>query len=322
MLQDTIVIDRAGGPEVLVPARRAIPSPGPGQLLIRVQAAGINRHDCGQRSRGPNDHESDIPGLEVAGVVHALGKGVSGPAPGTPVCALVNGGGYAQYTVAQADLALPIPAGFTPQQAAGIPEAAFTAWYNLFGVGALQAGESVLVHGGTSGVGVFAIQLLHALGHPVYATCGNGEKIAFAIGLGARRAFNYKTDDFAALLKADGVAIDAVLDMSGARHTEKNLEALAYGGRIIHLAGGGASMQVPMRALMQKEARITGSLMRPLAPARKARVAEALASIAWPLLGNRIRPVVNRVYPLAEAGAAHRHLESGDNIGKLILDVA
>ncbi|GAA4343240.1 NAD(P)H-quinone oxidoreductase [Pigmentiphaga soli] len=320
MLQDTIVIARAGGPEVLTPARRPVPEPGRGQVLIRVRAAGVNRHDCGQRARGPNNHESDIPGLEVAGVVQAVGDEVVGLEPGTEVCALINGGGYAQYALAEAPLVMPMPAGFSDEEAAGVPEVAFTTWYNMFFVATLKPGGRVLIHGGTSGVGVFAIQLLTALGHPVYATCGTPEKVDLATQLGARHAFNYRSEDFAAQLKADGVAIDAVLDMSGGRYMAQNLDVLAYGGHIVHLTTGtAAATPVPLGAVMQKEARVTGSRLRPLPLARKIEVALALKSVAWPLLGNRIRPLVHRVFPLAQAADAHRYLESGDSFGKLIL---
>lgn len=322
MLQETIVISRAGGPEVLVSERRPIPAPGPDEVLIQVQWAGVNRHDCGQRSRGPNDHESDVPGLEVSGLVHAVGADVRDLAPGAQVCALVDGGGYAQYAVARRALVMPVPQALTPQQAACMPEAAFTVWYNFFSVAAMQPGEAVLIHGGTSGIGVFAIQLLRALGHPVYATSGSDDKSAFALSLGANRVFNYKTEPFAELMAREGLAADVVLDMSGGRHTEQNLAALAYGGRIVHLSGGsGAPFQASLRAIMQKEARITGSMMRPLPLDRKTRVAEALRTRVWPLLGEQIRPVIQRTYPLSQAAQAHRDMETGDHIGKLLLEI-
>lgn len=320
--QDAIVITRAGGPEVLAMARREQPRPASGQVLIRVHCAGVNRHDCGQRSRGPNNHESDIPGLEVSGHVVSVGGDVGNIEVGAAVCALVDGGGYAQYVVAEAAYVFPLPVGLTLSEAASLPEAAFTVWYNFFSVGAMQPGETALIHGGTSGVGVFAIQLLRALGHAVYATCGSDEKVAFARSLGANDAFNYRQDDFAKRMRDAGIAVDVVLDMSGGRYTEQNLQVLAYGGRIIHLsAGSGLPLQVPLRSLMQKEARVTGSLMRPLPSARKRQTAQALEERVWPLLGSAIRPVISCVYPLAEAHRAHRHLEQGDNIGKLLLAV-
>ncbi|GAB2908717.1 NAD(P)H-quinone oxidoreductase [Paralcaligenes ginsengisoli] len=322
MSQDVIAIARAGGPEVLTMARRDRPQPASGQVLIRVHSAGINRHDCGQRSRGPNTHESDIPGLEVSGHIESVGGDVRGIEVGSPVCALVDGGGYAQYAIADAANVFPVPAHLSLREAASVPEAAFTSWYNFFSVGAMQPGETALIHGGTSGVGVFAIQLLRALGHAVYTTCGSDEKVAFARSLGANDAFNYRTDDFAKRMAEAGIGVDVVLDMSGGRYIDQNLAVLAYGGRIVHLSQGpGGPLPVPLRAVMQKEARITGSLMRPLAPARKRKVAEALKEHVWPLLGEAIRPVISEVYPLAEAHSAHRRLEQGDNIGKLLLAV-
>jgi len=322
MLQETIVISRAGGPEVLVSEKRPVPAPGPDDVLIRVEWAGVNRHDCGQRSRGPNTHESDVPGLEVAGLVEAVGSQVRDLAPGARVCALTNGGGYAQYAIAHRALVLPVPDGLTLQQASCLPEAAFTVWYNFFSVAAMQPGETALIHGATSGIGVFAIQLLRALGHPVYASSGSDEKSAFARSLGATRVFNYRTEAFAEIMAREGLSADVVLDMSGGRHTEQNLAALAYGGRIIHLsAGSGAPLQASLRTIMQKEARITGSMMRPLPLDRKIRVAEALRTTVWPLLGTAIRPVIQQTYPLAQAAQAHRDMEAGDHIGKLLLQV-
>ncbi len=323
MLQDTIIIDRAGGPEVLVSARRDIPEPAPDEIVIHIHWAGVNRHDCGQRSRGPNTHESDIPGLEVSGYVHAVGSSVRDLTVGTPVCALVNGGGYAQYVSAHRTQVLPIPQDLTLQQAACLPEAAFTVWYNFFSVAAMQSGETALIHGATSGIGVFAIQLLHALGHVVYATSGSPEKVAYARSLGAARAFNYKTDPFAEIMAREGLSADVILDMSGGRHMDQNLAALAYGGRIVHLsAGSGALPQLSLRAVMQKEARVTGSMMRPLPHEKKAKVAQALKTVVWPMVGSKIRPVISKVYPLAQAHIAHRDMEQGEHIGKLLLKVA
>ncbi|MBN9478325.1 MAG: hypothetical protein ABS43_07070 [Bordetella sp. SCN 67-23] len=321
MQQDAIIISRAGGPEVLVPARCDIPQPAADEVVVKVAWAGVNRHDCGQRSRGPNDHESDIPGLEVSGTVHAVGSLVRGIEVGTQVCALVNGGGYAEYVATHWQQVLPVPAGLTLQQAACLPEAAFTTWYNFFSLAALQVGESVLIHGATSGVGVFAVQLLSALGHPVYATSGSAEKCALALSLGARRAFNYKTEPFAQLLQEAGTPVDVILDMSGGRHMEQNLAALAYGGRILHLSSGAAPVSLSLRAVMQKEARVTGAMMRPLPAAKKALVAQALKKVVWPLVGDRIQTRVHQTYPLAQASQAHRDMEQGDHSGKLLLQV-
>ncbi|RZS85483.1 NAD(P)H-quinone oxidoreductase [Pigmentiphaga kullae] len=321
MQQDAIIISRAGGPEVLVPARCDIPQPAADEVVVKVAWAGVNRHDCGQRSRGPNEHESDIPGLEVSGTVHAVGPLARGLEVGMQVCALVNGGGYAEYVATHWQQVLPVPAGLTLQQAACLPEAAFTTWYNFFSLAALQVGESVLIHGATSGVGVFAVQLLSALGHPVYATSGSAEKCALALSLGARRAFNYKTEPFAQLLQEAGTPVDVILDMSGGRHMEQNLAALAYGGRILHLSSGAAPVSLSLRAVMQKEARVTGAMMRPLPAAKKALVAQALKKVVWPLVGSRIQTRVHQTYPLAQASQAHRDMEQGDHSGKLLLQV-
>lgn len=319
-VQDAIVISRAGGPEVLVPVHRPIPEPAPTEVLIRIHAAGVNRHDCGQRSRGPNNHESDIPGLEVSGHVEAVGNEVRGLKTGDAVCALIDGGGYAQYAIAEASLTMPVPAGLSLDEAAAVPEAAFTCWYNFFSVAALQPGESVLIHGGTSGVGTFAIQLLRGLGYRVYATCGSDDKVAFARQLGATEVFNYRKGEFPGGLIESGLSVDVVLDMSGGKYMEQNLAALAHGGRIVHLsAGGGATVPLSLRAVMQKEARVTGSLMRPLPIQRKAQVAEALRRVVWPMLASQIRPVLSETFPLKDASEAHRKLESGDNIGKILL---
>lgn len=317
-----IAIARAGGPEVLTPVQRPRPEPGLGQVLIRVSTAGVNRHDCGQRSRGPNLHESDIPGLEVSGHIEQIGADVQGLQVEMPVCALVDGGGYGEFVIAEADNVLPVPEGMTLRDAAAIPEAAFTTWYNFFTLAAMQPHETVLIHGGTSGIGVFAIQMLRALGHPVYVTCGTDQKVDFARSLGATDGFNYRTENFVKRMGDNNIVADVVLDMSGGIYTTQNLEVLAYGGRIVHLvSGAGAGLQVPLRALMQKEARITGSFMRRLAQPRKAKVAQELKAHVWPLLGNKIRAIVSNAYPLDQAHLAHSCLEQGDNMGKLLLEV-
>lgn len=321
-LHNVVVISRAGGPEVLTCQRRQLPEPADNQVLIKVHTAGVNRHDCGQRLRGPNDHESDIPGLEVSGHIVSRGGNVSHIEVGAAVCALVDGGGYGQYVVADASNVLPAPPAFSLREAATVPEAAFTAWYNFFNVGALQPNEIVLIHGGTSGVGVFSIQLLRSLGHTVFVTCGTDEKADVARSLGANEAFNYRTGDFAQRLKDKGLSVDVILDMSGGRYMDQNLSAVSYGGRIVHLSPGGDNApQVSLRKMMEKEVRITGSLMRPLAPDRKAKVAQALLNHVWPLLGQTIRPVVSQVFPLEDAYRAHQLLESGNNIGKILLEV-
>jgi NADPH2:quinone reductase len=323
-MQQCIVITAAGGPEALALRQRPIPVPASGEVLIRVEAAGINRHDCNQRSRGPNATQSDVPGLEVAGSVESVGDGVAMLAPGTRVCALVDGGGYAEFAIAAAPLVLPVPEALDMVGAASLPEAAFTAWYNLFHVADLKAGESVLIHGGTSGVGVFAIQMLRALGHPVFATCGTDEKCAAAEALGASLALNYTKEKFdSSVTRRIGRDIDVVLDMSGGTHTLASLDALAYRGRIIHLSSGGnAQFQAPLSLIMRKECRISGSLMRPLPLADKAMVASALRERVWPHLGSAIRPQVAQVLALDDAVRAHALMEQGRHIGKIVLQVA
>lgn len=323
-VQSHIVITAAGGPEVLLLEQTSVAEPGPRQILIRVEAAGVNRHDCNQRARGPVVTHSNTPGLEVAGVVCAAGADVRRVAVGDRVCALVDGGGYAQFAVAEEALVLPVPAGMDAVDAASLPEAAFTAWYNLFVLAALQPGESVLIHGGTSGVGVFAIQLLSALGHTVYATCGSDDKCDVAVSLGARAAINYRKETFdSATTRRLGRDIDVVLDMSGGAHTAASLDALAWRGRIVHLSGGrNADFTAALAMIMRKEARITGSLMRPLPLPDKTRVARTLVQRVWPLIGTAILPQVAQVFSLAQAGEAHAAMERGEHAGKIVLRVA
>lgn len=323
-MQQCIVITAAGGPETLALRQRPIPVPASGEVLIRIKAAGINRHDCNQRSRGPNANQPDVPGLEVAGIVEAVGDGVTTLEPGTRVCALVDGGGYAEFAIAAAPLVFPIPESLDMVGAASMPEAAFTAWYNLFGVAALKPGESVLIHGGTSGVGVFAIQMLGALGHPVFATCGTDEKCAAAEALGASLALNYAKEKFdSSVTRRIGRDIDVVLDMSGGAHTLASLDALAYRGRIIHLSSGGnAQFQAPLSLILRKECRISGSLMRPLPLAEKTMIANALRERVWPHLGSAIKPQIAHVLALGDASHAHALMEQGRHIGKVMLQVA
>lgn len=322
--QTVIRITAPGGPEVLLPESQPVPQPRDGDILIAVRAAGVNRHDCNQRGRGPSPDHSDVPGLEVAGEVVAVGRGVAPGWLGQRVCALTDGGGYAPFAIAQAAQALPVPEGLDWVQAAALPEAAFTLWHNFFGVARLAAGESVLLHGGTSGVGTLAIQVLTALGHPVYATCGSPDKVAAARRLGARDAVDYRREDFVSVLRerTAGRGVDVILDMSGGRYSTQNVDLLARRGRLVHLSpGAGALFQAPLRAIMAKEAVVTGSLLRPLPNAEKAAIAERLRVVVWPLIAEgRVRPVVHRVFPLAQAAEAHRVMEAGEHIGKLVLD--
>lgn len=302
MSQVCVVISAAGGPDVLHLQQCDVPKPTAYEVLIRVKAAGVNRHDCNQRTRGPTTAHSNVPGLEVAGVVEAIGNQVSHVAVGEQVCALVDGGGYAHFAIAHENLVLPIPGGLDLISAASMPEAAFTTWYNFFCVAALQPGEAVLIHGGTSGVGVFATQLLSAFGYPVFVTCGSDEKCTAALALGASAAINYRREAFdSTTTRRLGREIDVVLDMSGGAHTAASLDALAYRGRIVHLSPGrNAEFNAPLAAIMRKEARITGSLMRPLPLDEKTIVARALREHVWPLIGPFIKPQIAHVFPSHE----------------------
>jgi NADPH2:quinone reductase len=321
--QRCVFITAAGGPEVLKLRPAPIPTPGPNQVCIRIAAAGLNRHDCNQRKRGPTNAHSNVPGLEVAGLIHARGVGAENFELNESVCALVDGGGYGEYVLADASLVLPWPSSMSAVEIASLPEAAFTSWYNFFVLAALQPGEAVLIHGGTSGVGVFAIQLLVALDHPVFVTCGSDAKCEAALALGSTAAINYRRERFdGAMARRLGRNIDVVLDMSAGMHTEASLEALAWRGRIVHLSpGAGAKLEVPLAEVLRKEARITGSLMRPLPLADKAHVAEALRTQVWPLLGTKIRPIVAKSYDLQAAAEAHVAMERAEHIGKLVLIV-
>jgi len=321
-----IHITRAGGPDVLQARAGPVPVPGDDEVLIEVRASGVNRHDCNQRRRGPTPAHSDVPGLEVAGVVVGLGSKVDHRVVGEAVCALTDGGGYGQFVVAKSAQVLPIPLGLDWVSAAALPEAAFTIWHNFFRIAALQPLESVLLHGGTSGVGTLAIQVLTVLGHPVFATCGSSSKVEAAVGLGALQAFDYHDPAWVGrVLEATADrGVDVILDMSGGQHASLDVNALAWRGRLVHLsAGDGASLCVPLRTLMAKELKITGSLLRPLPDPEKAIIARALLEKVWPLVSaGRVRPIVHQVLPFAEAVRAHRLMEEGRHVGKLILDVS
>ncbi len=324
--QSAIAISAAGGPQVLVPREIAVPVPGEGEALIEVAYAGINRHDCNQRRRGPAPGQSDIPGLEVAGIVRAAGARLPAGLVGRRVCALVDGGGYAPFVAAPAGTVLALDAGIPLDHAAGLPEALFTVWHNVVGVAALAPGETVLVHGGTSGVGSIAVQLLSRLGHAVFATCGTDAKCAEALRLGAVAAFNYRTVRFEQEVRrlTAGRGVDIILDMAGAAYGARNVEALARRGRLVHLSpGDGTPLSLPLRELMAREARVTGSLLRPLPPNEKALIAERLRAVAMPLVAaGAVRPLIAGVLPLADAAEGHARLESGEVSGKLLLRAA
>jgi len=322
--QTCIAITAAGGPKVLQARRISVPTPGADEVLIEVHASGVNRHDCNQRARGPVRTHSDIPGLEVAGVVVSKGDKAHDIAIGARVCALTDGGGYAQYVVAKAGQTLLLPDSVDFQQGASIPEGVFTTWHNFFGVARLKPGETVLLHGGTSGVGVLAIQILSQLGYTVFATCGSDEKVAIAERLGAVRAFNYRQGDFVAGLKGKtaGRGVDIILDMSGGKHSESNIAALAHGGRLVHLSGGGATFQAPLSEIMRKEIHITGSLLRPLPNAEKNALGKVIRQLVMPLISNGlVVPLIYGAFSLDQASAAHALMEMGVHSGKIVLSV-
>ncbi len=322
-----VAISEPGGPRVLKPEERDVPRPGEGEILIRVKAAGVNRPDVQQRKGlyPPPADASDLPGLEVAGEVAAAGAGVTRWHGGDQVCALTSGGGYAQYVIAHESHALPIPAGFTFTEAAALPENYFTVWHNVFERGALKPGETLLVHGGSSGIGTTAIQLAAAFGSRVLATAGSAEKCAVCLKLGAVRAVNYKEEDFVAAVKeaTDGSGADVILDMVGGDYVVRNYHAAAVEGRIVQIATqAGAVASTDFARLMVKRLTHTGSTLRPRSVEFKGRVAAALEANVWPLLAERkVSPVLDMIYPLTEAWRAHERIEEGDHVGKIMLDV-
>lgn len=319
-----IEISRPGGPEVLQPVRRPLPALPVDGVLIAVEAAGVNRPDALQRQGvyPPPPGASDIPGLEVAGRIAAVGADVHGLSVGDKVTALVAGGGYAQYCAAPAGSCLPWPDGYDAVRAAALPETFFTVWSNVFDRGRLQAGESFLVHGGTSGIGTTAIQLARAFGTRVFATAGNAEKCEACRQLGAEIAVNYRAEDFVAVLKAatEGRGVDVILDMVGGDYIDRNYDLAAVDGRIVQIAFlGGAKASVNFAKLMQKRLVHTGSTLRPREAAFKAAIAAALRDKVWPLLAaGTVAPVIDRVLPFEKAAEAHAHLEA-DHVGKIVL---
>jgi NADPH:quinone reductase len=319
----------SGDPEVLRVATGPVPEPKPDEVLIRVMAAGVNRPDVMQR-RGmypPPPNASPVIGLEVAGEVVAAGPEVSGVRVGDRVCALVNGGGYAEYCAAPAPQCLPWPAGYDALRSAALPETYFTVWANLFMMGRLARGESILVHGGTSGIGVTAMQLAREFGCTVYATAGSREKCDACVRLGAAAAIAYRDEDFAERIReiTKGAGVDVVLDIVGAPYTMRNLECLRMDGRLVQVAvmHGAKVDGFDLFLVMRKRLAIVGSTMRPRTTAEKGQIARALHEAVWPVLGaGRCAPVIHKVFPLAEAAAAHRLMESSAHIGKIMLKVA
>jgi putative PIG3 family NAD(P)H quinone oxidoreductase len=321
-----VEISTPGDPEVLTPVERPDPLPRAGDVLIRVAAAGVNRPDVLQR-RGhypPPPGASDIPGLEVAGIVAALGDGVRHWRVGDRVCALVSGGGYATLCVAPAPQCLPIPAPLDFIAAAAIPETFFTVWTNVFDRGRLLSGESALFHGGTSGIGTTAIQLAAARGARVFATAGSDEKCRACEALGAERGINYRTEDFAAVVKelTGGRGVDLVLDIVGADYFARNVAALAIDGRLVQigLMGGKPTAMIDLGDILRRRLTVTGSTLRSRTVEEKGAIADALRREVWPLLeAGRVKPVIARTFPLEDAAAAHRLMESSEHIGKIVL---
>jgi len=320
-----IEISEPGGPEVLTLTDRPVPEPANDQVIIKVDYAGVNRPDALQRAGlyNPPKGASDLPGLEAAGEVVACGAGVSSVKVGDQVCALLPGGGYAEYVATSAAHCLPVPAGLTLKQAACLPETFFTVWSNVFMRGGLHAGQRFLVHGGSSGIGTTAIQLATAFGARVFATAGSSEKCAACVGLGAEAAFNYREDDFVEKMQVLGGA-DLVLDMVGGPYIQRNLKALADDGTLVQIAFlQGPKADLNLVQLMTRRLTVTGSTLRPQSDLAKARIADALRAQVWPLISaGKIAPVMDQEFALADAAAAHARMESSAHIGKIVLKVS
>ena len=327
-LEMTVIeIAAPGGPEQLKPNKRPVPQPGDQEVLVRVAAAGVNRPDVMQRQGRypPPPGASDLPGLEVAGEIAALGPNVSGLSVGDKVTALLAGGGYAEYAIAAAPLCLPVPSGISMVEAAAIPETFFTVWTNLFDRGRCKAGDTVLIHGGTSGIGTTAIQLAAAWGARAFATAGSDDKARACERLGAARGINYRTEDFVEVIRAatGGAGVDVTLDMVAGSYVARNLEIAALEGRVVIISLlGGSRAEVNIGLILTKRLTLTGSTLRSRTVAQKAQVAEAVRKNIWPLLAaGRVRPVIHATFPLAEAAAAHRLMETSNHIGKIVLTV-
>ncbi|MEY8829254.1 NAD(P)H-quinone oxidoreductase [Sedimentitalea sp. XS_ASV28] len=320
-----VEITRPGGPDVLQITTRPVPRPAHGQVVLRVAYAGVNRPDALQRagSYAPPPGASDLPGLEASGEVVAIGDGVDSLAPGDRVCALLPGGGYAEYVATPAAHCLPIPSTLDMKQAACLPETCFTVFSNVFMRGALRAGERILVHGGSSGIGTTAIQLANAFGARVFVTAGSDEKCRACLDLGAERAVNYKREDFVEVMNAEGGA-HLILDMVGGDYIPRNVRALADDGRLVQIAFlQGPSVQLNFAEMMTRRLTLTGSTLRPQSEAAKARIARNLQRDVWPLIeAGRFAPVMDSTFDLAEAAAAHARMESSGHIGKIVLNVA
>ena len=322
-----IEIETPGGPEVLKPVTRPMPVPGDGEVLIRVEAAGVNRPDVMQRQGRypPPPGAPDVPGLEAAGVVAAVGSSVDRWRVGDRVLALLAGGGYAEYRLAPGPQCLSVPAGLTMEEAGALPETLFTVWANVFERGRLQAGESLLVHGGASGIGTIAVQLARALGARVFATAGTPGKCEAVTRLGAERTIDYHREDFVEVVKAatGGAGVDVILDMVGGDYVARNLDALAMDGRLVQIAFlRGPRAEINLNPLMRKRLTFTGSTLRPRTVAEKGAIARAIEEHVWPIVERgELRPVIHARFPLREAAGAHAALEAGDHVGKVVLVV-
>lgn len=320
-----IGIAAPGGPEVLQPVKLPVPVPGPGEVLVKVAYAGVNGPDVAQRKGAypPPPGASPIPGLEIAGQVAALGEGVTALLPGQPVCALVTGGGYAEYCLAKPAHCLPVPAGLSLAEAAALPETLFTVWHNLFQRAWIRDGETVLVHGGTSGIGSMAIKLGHLFGFTVIVTCGSDEKCAAARALGAAHAINYRTCDFVEeVARITGKrGVEVVLDMVSGDYVPRNLRCLGEDGRHVTIAvQGGTKAELNMAVIMSRRLTLTGSTLRPRSDAFKALLAGEIAREVWPLVAaGELRPAMDRTFPLREAAAAHARMNAGQHVGKIVL---
>ncbi|MGR3549719.1 NAD(P)H-quinone oxidoreductase [Pseudooceanicola sp.] len=319
-----IEISQPGGPDVLKPTRRPRPEPEAGQVVIKVAYAGVNRPDALQRAGNyaPPPDASDLPGLEASGEVTAVGQGVSWPAVGDQVCALLPGGGYAEYVTTPAAHCLPVPNGMGLKEAACLPETYFTVWTNVFMRGGLKAGERILIHGGSSGIGTTAIQLAKAFGARVFATAGSPEKCAKCEELGAERAINYREEDFVKVLKAEGGA-NVILDMVGGDYIARDVACMTQDGRLVFIAFlGGPKAELNFAQVMVKRLTITGSTLRPQSDAAKADIARQLREHVWPLLDSgRIAPVMDSTFQLDDAASAHARMETSQHIGKIVLEV-
>ncbi|WP_170377834.1 MULTISPECIES: NAD(P)H-quinone oxidoreductase [Ruegeria] len=320
-----VEITKPGGPEVLQLTDRPVPEPQAGQVILKVAYAGVNRPDALQRAGAydPPPGASDLPGLEASGEVVAIGAGVDGLSVGDKVCALLPGGGYAEYVATPAAHCLPVPTGMEMKEAACLPETFFTVWSNVFMRGGLKAGERFLVHGGSSGIGTTAIQLANAFGARVFATAGSADKCEACVKLGAEKAINYRDEDFVGVLRAEGGA-NLILDMVGGDYIPRNVKTLAEDGRLVQIAFlQGPKVELNFALMMVKRLTLTGSTLRPQSDLAKAKIAQDLREAVWPLLdAGRVAPVMDSEFALADAAAAHARMESSNHIGKIVLNVA